>query len=232
MQGSVCLSCISQQWGWLAHVRQTHERVLSVVTCSGVTLTCIAGLLLGSPPHLHRPLTACHLPPSPQIFNCIPVLHLSLSMSSCLTPPLSHFYFTSCSPAIRSFPSPLPSSQNLSFASPFSLIHPSQRHTPIPLVFDAAAAAAVTQRYSAVCRCDHYATSPTPLEYWWAAGLRQQRDSEKQQGVWKKKKSLSERALRVIGHVHMCNKDEEGDVSICLPNCAPFVIYCFFVSQH
>lgn len=59
------------------------------------------------------------------------------------------------------------------------------------------------------------------------------RTVEKQQGVWlnKKKKSHSECAFRVIGHVCMCNKDDEGDISVCRPNCASFAIYCLFVSQ-
>lgn len=49
----------------------TRRAVLSIVTCSGVILTCMAGLLLGSPLHLHRPLTASHLPPSLPRLTCL-----------------------------------------------------------------------------------------------------------------------------------------------------------------
>lgn len=72
----------------------------------------MAGLLLGFPPHVHRQITASHLSPSAHVFNCIPVLHLSLSI------PL---------------PSCLPHLLPLTSTSSFSLSHPSF-HPPDPFL--------------------------------------------------------------------------------------------------
>lgn len=53
-------------------------------------------------------------------------------------------------------------------------------------------------------------------------------------GQWKTTRRMKERRKKwhsECTHTHMCNKEEESDVSVCKPNCASFVINCFFVSQ-
>lgn len=124
-----------------------------------------------SPPPIH-PLTCRLLHPSS--------LHLRVRPTPRHTPPLHQYILVLLSPLFSQHFSPLlilPPPDSHSASLPFfpvfqSLIFPT--HTHILLLFEAAA---VTQYSSPVCWCDHYATSPTPLKYWWAAGKRQQKDN-------------------------------------------------------
>lgn len=192
---SVLCSCCCQLYTWLAHGRRSRRALLSIVTWSSVTLTCMAGLLLGFPPHLNHTLITSPSAHTPPLFNCI-FVHLHLRMSILLPSCLPHLSilpssFTPllCPPSpAASHPSFIPPSRSLSSLTiprapplhPFLLPippHPHYTYTHTHQVFEAAAA--VTQRCSRVCGCDHYATSPTLLEYWWAAGSRQGQDKKK-----------------------------------------------------
>lgn len=98
-----------------------------------VTLTCMAALLLGSPPHLHRLFAASIPPPRSHVFSRILVLP-SIPLPSCLSisPVLLHPIPPQPSPLLSSAP-PLPPSfqpfDPLSFWFPES--HP--LHPPFPV---------------------------------------------------------------------------------------------------
>lgn len=200
---------------------RAHQAAFFTVTCSGVRLTCMAGLLLDSPPvsstslsptrsippSLPPPtlfrLTCFQLHPCASSFSIHPVAILFVPSPPpppppFLPPPILLHRPLSSSLTIQHLPSLHPSNHLiLSLLNPrappsshprfpFSILHARthahihrRTHTYPPiLLLVPEAAAAVTQRCSPVCRRDHYATSPTPLEYWWAAGWRQQRDSQ------------------------------------------------------
>lgn len=116
----------------------------------------MAGLLIGSPAHLHR-LLAASLPPSLgsrlELYPFAPPFNIHLLAVLFLPAPSLHHF----NRLILSLPIPRAPPLHPSFPFSFFL------HTHTPLLSQAAAA--VMQRCSPVCRCDHYATSPTPLEY-------------------------------------------------------------------